>query len=47
MVRFSIHQASENLAFLGDRTLNAWVGAGYFHFTCYSYANLVGGGNVN
>ncbi|CAD8140693.1 unnamed protein product [Paramecium octaurelia] len=47
MVRFSIHQASENIQFLGDRTLNAWVGQGYFHFTAYTYVNLNGGGNVN
>lgn len=47
MVRLSILPNSENIKFLGDRTLNAWVGKGYFHFTTYTYNNMFGAGNVN
>lgn len=38
------------MSFLGDRTLNMWVGqpeGGILHFTTYTYANIYGGGNVN
>ncbi|CAK56140.1 unnamed protein product (macronuclear) [Paramecium tetraurelia] len=47
MVRLSSLQNSEDLSFLGDRVLSAWVGQGYFHFTCYHAANINAGGNAN
>lgn len=41
---------TDNARLLGDRTLNMFIGTpegGILHFTTYSYANMVGGGNVN
>lgn len=41
---------ADNAGKMGDRTLNMFVGTpegGILHFTTYSYANMVNGGNAN
>ena len=39
MVRLSNLQASENLQFLGDRDLSAWVSRTNLHFSTYTYTD--------
>lgn len=49
-VRLAILQNSENMSYMGDRTLCMWVGSGdggILHFTTYSYTNMLAAGNVN
>lgn len=31
---------------IGDRTLNCWIGAGFLHFSTYTF-NWYGGHNIN
>lgn len=47
MIRLSNLQASENLQFLGDRDLSAWVGRNILHFSTYTYTDQKANGNAD
>ncbi|CAD8058815.1 unnamed protein product [Paramecium sonneborni] len=47
MVRLAIIKNTSDIKLLGDRTLMAFMGQGYIHFTTYSYKNIYGEGTPN
>lgn len=47
MVRLAIIKNTSDIKLLGDRTLMAFMGQGYIHFTTYTYKNIYGEGTPN
>ena len=47
MWRVSNKLPATDAGFLGDRTLNLWMGNGYLHMPTYTYTNMNAAGNVN